>query len=64
MWSTQLSLGINVVHVQPAGHSDPEPESVTQGKDGMVGRAPTGGPGIVGKGSGRLEQLAGLGWIE
>lgn len=30
----------------------------------MVGRATTGGPGIVGKGRCRLEHLPGLGWIE
>src|SRR5438067_2314705 len=44
----ELPVCINIVQVQAAGLPDPEPETVAEGEDGMVGRAPAGGPGVVG----------------
>lgn len=63
-YDEELPVGVDVAEAEAARLPGSEPEAVAEGKDGVVGRAATGGPRIVGKGRGRLEQLTDLGGVE
>ena len=60
----ELPVDVDVAEAEGARLPGSEPEAVAERKDAVVGRSASGGPGVVGKCRGRLEQLAGVGGVE
>jgi hypothetical protein len=60
----ELPVDVDIVEEQPACLPGSQSESVAQRKDRVIRRTASGGPWVVWKCRGRLEQLAGVGVIE